>query len=120
MKHFVVNDVLDGASGNSGMIKDPAHHNRVVRGIIVTQAIARMLAAPSHLRSRQKSMKELRIQVFEDSFEVIGVSLGRSDPLPSANLPDKMGLARHMLRRNISPVASGVVAIDRLAVHLCQ
>lgn len=51
VKHFVIDDVLDGATRHPRMIEGAAYDNRVVSGIVVPQATAGASAAPSHLRS---------------------------------------------------------------------
>jgi hypothetical protein len=40
VEHLVIHDVFDGETGNPGMIEDAAHHDGIVRGIIVAEAIA--------------------------------------------------------------------------------
>jgi hypothetical protein len=46
MKHLVIDDVFEGVAGNAGLIEDAADHNRIMRGIIVAQAVARMVLTP--------------------------------------------------------------------------
>src|SRR5437667_9460015 len=86
VKHLVVNDVLDGEAGDSGMVEDPAHHDGIVGGIVVPQTIAGMLAAPRHLRSCEPPVKKPGVELIENGLQVGGVPLRGIDPLPSAYL----------------------------------
>ena len=80
------------------MIKYPADNNRIVRGIIMSQPIARAIAAPRHLRACQQAVKKTNVQVLKDAVQVIGVALRRNDALSPSHLPHQVRLARHVLR----------------------
>jgi len=118
VQHFVIDDVLHREPRDSRVIEDAAHHDGVVSGIVVPQAVARVLAAPRHLRTGQQSVEKLQVQNVEDGLEIIGVTLRRIHPLPAAHLPNQVRLARHMLTGHVSAVSRGVLAVNRLAVHL--
>ena len=120
VQHLVVDNVLHGATGNTQIIENAAHDDRIVGWIIVSQAVAGVLAAPGHRRAGQKSIKKMGIQFLEDDVEIVSAALRRSDALPSAHLPHPMGFARHVLTRNVAPVTGRVVAVNRLAVHFCE
>src|SRR5260370_20570019 len=104
VQHLVVDNVLHGATGNTRIIENPAHDNRIVGWIIVSQAVAGVLAAPGHRRAGQKSIKKTHIQLLEDDVEIVSVALRRGDALPSAPLAHQVGLPRHVLARNAAPI----------------
>src|SRR6266404_4710413 len=118
VQHFVIDDVLHCAAWHASVVKDTAHDNRVMGGIVVSQAVAGVLAAPGHLRAGEKSVKKPGIQVVEYGFQVIGVALRRHDSLASAYLPDQVRLSRHVLSGNVATVPGGMLPIDRFPVHL--
>src|SRR5438105_1244492 len=86
VQHLVVDDVLDSKSRHSRTVENPAYDDGVVRGIVVPQAVARMLAAPRHLRTRQQRVKQFCIQIVKDALEIVGIPLSRSDSFPPAYL----------------------------------
>ncbi len=61
VQHLVIDDVLHCEPRDSRVIEDAAHHDGVVGGIVMPQAVARVLAAPRHLRAGQQSVEELRV-----------------------------------------------------------
>ena len=65
VKHLVIHDVLDRETGNPGMVEDAAHHDGIVRRIVVAQAIAGMVAAPRHLGAGHEAMKEPLVELFK-------------------------------------------------------
>src|SRR5258708_2405258 len=66
MQHLVKHDVFDDEARHAGMIKDTADHDRVVRGIVVAEAIPGMVAAPGELWTAHQAMEEPAVQVFEN------------------------------------------------------
>ena len=37
VEHLVIHDVLDGGAGNAGMVEDAAHHDGIVRRVVVAR-----------------------------------------------------------------------------------
>ena len=75
VQHLVVEDVLHRGAGNSGMIEDAADDDGIVRRIIMPKAISRAIAAPCQLGTGHKPMEESHVQIFKDSFQVVGASV---------------------------------------------
>jgi len=90
VQHFVVEDVLNRRTGNSGMIEDAADYDRIVRRIVMAKSIAGTIAAPCQLGTGHESMEESRVQFFKDSFQIVSASTRGIDPLPPAYLPQQM------------------------------
>jgi len=74
------------------MIEDAAHHDGVVRRIVMSQALARVHLAPCHLRPGQQPVKETLIQVVENFLEVIDMPSRRSNAFAAPNLPHQVRL----------------------------
>src|SRR5436853_7388329 len=100
------------------MIEDPAHHNRVVRGIVVPQAIAGMIAAPRHLRTRQQAVEETYVQIVKDRFKIVESALRLLYALAPAKLPQQMCLLVDVVAGNISSITTCVIALNQLEIHL--
>src|SRR6266567_9139313 len=75
VQHLVVDDVLNHKSGNSRMIEYAADDNSIVRGVIVAEAIAGPVAAPTHLWTRQQAMKKLNIEFLKDRLQIVDETL---------------------------------------------
>ncbi len=120
VQHLVVHDVFHGTARDGKMVKDAADDDRIVCGIVVPQDAASSDLTPTHAWPRHQSVKKTRIQIFEDSVEIVEVTLRRAQPLVSAHLPDQVGLAHNVMAGDVSAVAGGVAAIDGLAIHLGQ
>ncbi len=104
MQHLVIHDVLQRAPRYPRMIEHPAHHNRVMRGIVVPQAIAGMIAAPRHLRTRQQAVEETYVQIVKDRFKIVESALRRLYALAPAHLPQQMCFLADVVARNISSI----------------
>src|SRR5438874_11013141 len=61
VKHFVIDDVLHRILRNPGVVENPAYHNRVVRGIVMSKAVAGVVSAPGHLWTREQSVEVARV-----------------------------------------------------------
>lgn len=118
MQHLVVDDVLHCVPRHSGMIEDAADNDRVVRRIVVPEAVSRSLAAPGDLRTRQQSVEKPDVQIVKNRFEIVDVPLWGVNLLSTAYLADQMSFARHLLARHVTAVANSMLPINRLAVHL--
>src|ERR1700733_6577671 len=117
VQHFVIDDVFDGVAGNSGMIKNAAHHDSVMGGIVVTKAVAGMVAAPSHSGSSEKAVEESRVEVVENVFQIVSPALRTLDSLAATHLTNKVSFSGDVLTRNVTSIASRVCSLDALAVH---
>jgi len=73
------------------MIEDAADHDGVVRRIVMPKTVARAIATPCQPRTGHKSVEESHVQIFKDSFQVVGASLRGIDSFATAYLPKKMG-----------------------------
>src|SRR5947207_3163737 len=90
VQHLVIDEVFNGISRNVRTIKDAADHDGIVRRIVVSQALARMMSAPRHSRARHQAKKELEIQFFKNRVQVIDASLGWPYLFSSADLPNQV------------------------------
>src|SRR6185437_10208672 len=61
MKHLVVNDVFKYRLRHAGMIESAADDNRVVRRIIISQAVTGLALTPAHLRAGQQPVEKSNI-----------------------------------------------------------
>src|SRR5947208_2022020 len=94
VQHLVVDDVLHGVTRNSGLVKDPAYHDRIVSGIIMAKAVAGMVPAPCHPWAAQETKEKTPVQVLKDGIKVIGSALRAFDLLAASYLAHQMGF-RH-------------------------
>jgi len=53
VQHFVIDKILNGTARHLRAIEDAANDNRVVRRIVVSEALSRGVPAPRHERSCQ-------------------------------------------------------------------
>ena len=120
VQHLVVDDIFHRTTGNPGMIKNTAHHDRVMRGVVVSQVIAGMPLAPCHPWTRQETVKEARVQVLKNTFEVVHLALGGVDALATAELPHEMGFVDQVMAGDVLPIAGAMGALNWLPVHLGQ
>src|SRR5690242_16798744 len=90
VKHLVVNEVFNRVAWDFGAIKHAAHHNCVVGRIIVSQALARVVSTPGHLRTRHQTVEMPPIQVLKDFFEMKVSALRATEAFAPAHLPDQM------------------------------
>src|SRR5580700_3013425 len=116
MQHLVKQDVFNGVSGHARVVEDAADHDGVVRRVVVPEAAASVVPAPSELRARHKSMEETVVEIVENLFEVIVVTAGGSDVLASSHLADEAGFGGNVMARDITAITGAVCAIDRLAI----
>ena len=94
VQHFVIHEVLDGVLRYLGPIKKTADDDGIVCGIVVAQAVARMLAAPRQAGTRKQPVKETAIQIVKNPIQIVGMTSGRDDSLSSAHLPNQMRFTR--------------------------
>ena len=120
VQHFVIDDVFDGVAGNSGMIKNAAHHDGIMGGVVVAKAVAGVVAAPSHSGSSQQAVEESCVEVVENVFQIVSSALGTFDSLAAAHLTNKMSFSGDVLTGNIAAITSRVGSLDRFAVHFGQ
>ena len=118
VKHLVVDDIFDGVARNARVVEDAAHHDGVVGRIVMAEPVASVVAAPSHVRPGQQSVKESLVQIFKNIFQVIGSSLRTFDSLASTHLPHQVSFSGDVLRGDMSAIPRRLCTIDGLAVHL--
>lgn len=118
VKHLMVDEILDRVLRHARVVENLADDDSIVSGIIVAERIARVHAAPRHLRTREQAIEEARVEVVKDGVEVIAVSLGADDLLAAAHLANEMRLAGEIVAGNVSAIARGVLGFNGLAVDL--
>src|SRR5690242_19037639 len=100
----MVNDIFHDRARYSRMIKYPADDNCVVRRIVMPQAIAGAILAPSHLRPSEQSMKKSRVEIIKYFFQMIGVTLRCADFLTAPQLLNQVCFLRDVLRRGVAAI----------------
>jgi len=120
VQHLVIDDVFHGTARDGEVVKDAADDDRIVRGIVMSENAASPGLAPAHAWPCHQSMEKTGIQVFEDSVEIVEVSLRSAQPLASAHLPNQVGFAHDVMAGHVFAVAGGMAAVDGLAIHLGQ
>ena len=75
VQHFVVEDVLDCVSGDARIVEDSADDDGVVGGVVVAEAAAGVVLAPGELGAAEESVEEAAVEVVENFFEVVVVSM---------------------------------------------
>src|SRR5579872_1911362 len=108
VKHLVIDDIFDGVARNPRVVEHAAYDDRVVGGIVMAEPVASVISAPSHVRPGHQTIKEALIQIFEDTFQVVGSSLGTFDSLASTHLPQQVGFFGDVLRGNMPAITRGV------------
>ena len=102
------------------MVEDAANDNRIVRGIVVAEAVAGPVAAPGHLWAGHQAMEKSSVELFEYGFQVVTAALGRVEMLPSAYLAHQVRLPADVVAGNVTAIAGRSFAVNRPAVHLGQ
>lgn len=120
MKHLVIDDVLDGVAGYSGMVEDTADDDRVVGRIVVAEQIASAALAPTHLRAGLHTSEEAQVEVFKNCVQVVNAASRRDDSLAPAHLAHEMRLVPDFIAMHVTAIASGMTALDGLTVHFRQ
>ena len=118
VQHFVVHQVFNREAWDVRAVEDAADHDGVVRGIVVAQQAARVVAAPCEHRPSQQTVEEAPVDRLEDLFQIVEAAHGGMDLLASARLPGVFGLPADGFRRCVTAVAVGVRSGDRLAIEL--
>src|SRR5262249_15662355 len=116
VEHFVIDQVLQRVSGNRRAVKDTTHHDGVVGWIVVSQAAARIVAAPRHLGASHESVKEAAIQILENLFQMIVLTLGALDAFATASLANQVGLRRDCPAPGEPAITSRMSRADRPAI----
>ena len=94
------------------MVEDAAHHDGIVRRVVVPEAIARVVAAPGHLRAGQEAMEEPLVKIFKQSFQVVGTARAGTETLPSAHLAHQVGLPADMMAGNVRAITGRGLAVN--------
>src|SRR5229473_3589399 len=113
VQHFVVENVFNRVARHAWMVEDAADHDGIVCGIVVAEAAAGVVLAPSELRTSHESVEEAAVEVVEDFFQVVVMAASRADVFASAHLADESGLGGNVVAGDIAPITRAVSAIDR-------
>ena len=105
MQHLVVNDVLDRHARHPQFVKNPAHNDRIVRRIVMAQAMAGHIAAPRDPGPRKQAMKKSDIQIVENRFEIINSAPSQPNSFSSPEVPQQMRFLRNIMARYVSVVS---------------
>jgi len=120
MEHLVEHDVLDHKARHSRVIEDAADDDGVVGGIVMTEPVAGVVAAPGELRAAHQAVEESAVQVLEDFVQMIVVAGGGVDLLSSAHLADEAGLRSDVMAGDVAAIAGALGTVNGLAIELGQ
>lgn len=118
VQHFVIDEILDRIERHAGAVKNAAHDDGIVRGVVMSQTAQRVAAAPCHLRARHQAMKEAQVQVVKNLVKVVILSLWALNAFAPAHLADQMCLGCHGLAAGKFAITRCMGRIDRLAMKL--
>ena len=118
VQHFMIDEIFNRVTRHPGPIENAADDDGIVRGIVMSQAAQRVVAAPCHLWPRHQAVKEAQVQVFKNLVKVIVLALWALNALAPAHLADEMRFGGHGLAAGEFAVAHRVGRVDRLAVEL--
>lgn len=118
MKHFVIEEILDGVARARWPIEDAADNDGVVGSVIVAQRTLGIVLAPGEVRAAQHAAEEAGIQRVEDLIEMKETTLGAEVALASAGMADEFGLPHHGGRGGEALVAKIVGGVNGSAVEL--
>src|SRR5512146_2187632 len=71
VQHLVINDVLHRIPRHVRMVEYSADYDRVVRRIIVSQTVARVILAPGEMWPRQQPKEKSCVQVLKKLVQVV-------------------------------------------------
>src|SRR5438477_541286 len=97
VQHLVIQQILDRAARRVRPVEHPAHHDGVMRCIVVAKHPPRMVRAPREGGPSKQPMKKTPVQALKHLVQIIVVPLGGQDGLASTRLPDVLSLARNRL-----------------------
>ena len=117
MQHLVVDEIFHRITRHLRTIKDPADDDRIVRRIVVSQAVAGMIAAPGHLRPRHQPVEEARIKIIKYLLEMIISAGGTMDALASPHLANQVHLTGHGVTPRKFAKAGRVKAVNFFTVQ---
>ena len=120
MQHFMKEDVLDSIAWHARAVEDAADDDGVMRGIVMAEAGAGVVAAPGELWTSHESVKETAVEVVEDLLQMVLMAAGGTNVFASPHLPDKACLSGNVVAGNVAAIARAVGAINRLAIKLGQ
>src|SRR5271154_5441877 len=117
VQHLVVHQILDGVSRRVPPVEYAAHHNGVVRGVVVAKQPLRSVLAPCEQRATHQAMKEAEIQGLENLVEIVVFALRRRDALAPTSLPDAFALPHYGFARSEPPIAMRLRRVNRLPIE---
>src|SRR5260370_17097697 len=92
MQHLVIEKIVNCISRHLTAVKDFAHHDGVVRGIVVSKALARVILAPGQLWASHQAMEEARVQLFKYLLKMLMPARGTIPTVSSRHLAGERGL----------------------------
>ena len=120
VEHLVIEQIFHRIFWHLPLIKNPADYNRVVRRIIVAQALSREVIAPCELWTSHQSIEEPAIQLLKNLIQIIELTFWRVDPFASPNLPYEMCFLRDVVARDVAAITHRVLRFNLLAIELGQ
>ena len=120
VEHFVVEKVLDSATGSVGTVEDARDDDRVMGGVVVSEHAASVMGAPSERGTAEEAVEEAGVERLEDFIEVVVVADRCGEAFAAPGLTDMLGLFGDGLRRDVATIAIGVGPGDGLSVELGQ
>src|SRR6185312_5060914 len=118
VQHLVIHKIFNGITRDVWLIENPAHDDCVVRGIVVSEAVTRMIAAPRHLRPSHQPVEETLVEIFKNTLELIVLAGCSRNLFAPPHLSDQMHLGRDCRCSGKFPVPGGMAFIDLRAIKL--
>jgi hypothetical protein len=118
VKHLVVEEVFDGATGCVGAVEDAADDDGVVRGVVVAEHAACVVGGPGQCGAAEEAVEETRVEGLEDLVEIVVVADGGGEAFATASLANVFGLAGDGLGGDVAAVSVGVGRGDGFLVKL--
>jgi hypothetical protein len=74
VKHLVVEEIFDGATGCVGTVEDAADDDGVVGGVVVTEGSAGVVSRPGECGAAEEAVEETGVERLEDFIEIVVVA----------------------------------------------
>ena len=120
VQHLVIQKVFDCIARARRTVEHAAHHDSVVRGVVVAQRSLGHPLAPGQLGPPQHPAEEPRVQRVENLFQVVEASLWPEEPLAAARPANQLRLPCDGGARRKPLVAQVMSGVDRLFVEFGQ
>jgi hypothetical protein len=120
VKHFVIQQVLDRVTRTRGAIEYPAHHDRVVGGIVMAEGASRQVLTPGEFWPSQKTAEEPEVECVEDFLKIEEAAVRAREAFGPPGVAYQFRLACNGSARRKPLESQALRGLDWLAVKLGQ